>query len=194
MAAAGLEAPVGDLGVMIERTKASLGRLVSKPPMRDKLLSRPPFRFVHDAVTAVTDATGYLRGAFSGPELEPKSMERDEKLHFLTKLLDLLAKSLGKPLGVDPMKVAAGKEPEMTNYMLQVRPSRGDGQAIGWNAEPRGRPGNRATDDQRARAALPPNRPPPSRGGSLPETRVPKAPARGMRGGRGQRACCRGSA
>lgn len=149
MAAAGLEAPVGDLGVMIERTKATLGRLVSKPPMRDKLLGRPPFRFVHDAVTAVTDATGFLRGAFSGPELEPKSMERDEKLHYLTKLLDLLGKALGKPLGVDPMKVAAGKDPEMTNYMLQVRPSQARGAQRGG---PDARAGKLASEQRTTRS------------------------------------------
>lgn len=32
-------------------TQAILGKLISKPPLKDNLLQRPPFRFIHDIVT-----------------------------------------------------------------------------------------------------------------------------------------------
>jgi len=132
MAAAGLplEPAVGDLATMCERTKATLGSLITRPPMKDKLLSRPPFRFIHDAVTAVTAATGFLDGAFQGAELKPKEMERDEKHNYLTKLISLVERATRSSLGVDPVNVAAGKEPEMTNYLLQVSRPRENGR---WN-------------------------------------------------------------
>jgi len=38
---------------VIKRTQDSLGKIIKKPPMTDKLLSKPPFKFLHDTVTSV---------------------------------------------------------------------------------------------------------------------------------------------
>ena len=38
---------------VIKNTQNSLGKYVTKPPLSDKLLSRPPFRFLHDVISAV---------------------------------------------------------------------------------------------------------------------------------------------
>ena len=37
----------------IKNTQNSLGKIVKKPPLRDKELTRPPFRFLHDVISAV---------------------------------------------------------------------------------------------------------------------------------------------
>jgi TRAF3-interacting protein 1 len=37
----------------VKATMGSMGKLISKPPMTDKLLRKPPFRFLHDIFSEV---------------------------------------------------------------------------------------------------------------------------------------------
>ena len=39
---------------VIQRTKDTLGKVIKKPPLTDKLLSRPPFRYLHDIISEVS--------------------------------------------------------------------------------------------------------------------------------------------
>lgn len=40
--------------LVVQRTQQKLGKYIQKPQLTDKLLRRPPFRFLHDIVTSVS--------------------------------------------------------------------------------------------------------------------------------------------
>lgn len=39
----------------LQRTRDTLGKIIKKPALTDKLLSRPPFRYLHDIITEVVE-------------------------------------------------------------------------------------------------------------------------------------------
>ena len=55
----------------VKKTQESLGKYVKKPPLTDKLLNKPPFRFLHDVISAVIRETGFFHGLYN--EVENKS-------------------------------------------------------------------------------------------------------------------------
>jgi len=96
-------------------------QLFSKPKMSEKLLTKPPFRYLHDIFTATCAATGYGQGLFSGEELEGKSItDKEAKINWLVKLISLTELVVGEELDVKPTKIVAGHEPEKTNAFLQA--------------------------------------------------------------------------
>ena len=89
--------------------------------MTEKLLTKPPFRYWHDIFTALNGATGYGTGLYQGVELESKQItEKDAKINFLVKMIQLTELVLQQELDVKPSKIVAGHEPEKTNAFLQA--------------------------------------------------------------------------
>lgn len=77
---------------IIKKTQQVLGKYVKKPPLTEKLLSKPPFRFLHDVIVAVIKNTGFLNEIFNKNELIADNVkERDAKLAFLNKLIDAVS-------------------------------------------------------------------------------------------------------
>uniref|UniRef100_A0A8D0LC56 TRAF3-interacting protein 1 N-terminal domain-containing protein n=1 Tax=Sphenodon punctatus TaxID=8508 RepID=A0A8D0LC56_SPHPU len=40
-------------GSVVRRTQEALGRVIRKPPLTERLLSKPPFRYLHDVIAEV---------------------------------------------------------------------------------------------------------------------------------------------
>eukprot|EP01035_Chromulina_nebulosa_P010088 gene10088-13585_t len=110
---------MADLESLMNVTKVKIGELISKPKMSDKLLSKPPFRFLHDTVTAITTTTGFGEGLYSDSELDSAAItEKQAKLNYLDKIFRLVGICKGATLDVKSSKVVSGLEPEFTNMFL----------------------------------------------------------------------------
>ena len=73
---------------LIKRTQEELGRYVKKPPLTEKLLSKPPFRFLHDVITSVMKSNpGVLEGLYTDEEMLSENVkDRDGKIRYLEKV------------------------------------------------------------------------------------------------------------
>eukprot|EP01038_Epipyxis_sp_PR26KG_P008130 gene8130-11008_t len=108
-----------NLESLMNEVKSKIGELIQKPKMSDKLLSKPPFRFLHDTITAISSATGFGEGLYNEVELDSAAMtDKQAKLAYLDKIFNLIGICKGKQLEVKAVKVVSGLEPENTNLFL----------------------------------------------------------------------------
>ncbi|XP_021254600.1 TRAF3-interacting protein 1 isoform X5 [Numida meleagris] len=106
---------------VVRRTQECLGQVIRKPPLTDRLLSKPPFRYLHDVITEVIRVTGFMKGLYTDFELKSDNVkDKDAKISFLQKAIDAVVMVTGEPLSVKPARVVAGHEPEKTNEFLQA--------------------------------------------------------------------------
>jgi TRAF3-interacting protein 1 len=57
---------------IIKKTQEALGPIIKKPPLTEKHLSKPPFRYLHDMLMEINRSTGFFKGLYSGKELDGK--------------------------------------------------------------------------------------------------------------------------
>ncbi|CAG5110540.1 Oidioi.mRNA.OKI2018_I69.chr2.g4931.t1.cds [Oikopleura dioica] len=110
-----------DMGAdFVEKTQQVLGKIIQKPALTEKLLSRPPFRFLHDIITNLMKKTGFFTGLFPKELLDGKAItDKNDKLKFLQLVIDCISFVSGKNVDVKAAKIVAGQEAEQTNKLLQ---------------------------------------------------------------------------
>lgn len=76
-----------DLDTLVATAKTMISEIIQKPKMTEKLLSKPPFRFIHDTISALNAQLGFIEGLYSGPELDSAAItEKQAKLDYLDKI------------------------------------------------------------------------------------------------------------
>ncbi|KAG5505814.1 hypothetical protein JKF63_05150 [Porcisia hertigi] len=105
---------------VIEKTRVELGAVIQAPKLTDKLLSRPPFRYIHDIVVSFMKATGFPDGLFSADQLDSsKISDKKAKVQFLEQLIAAVEAATGAPVSARPSKIVAGEEADKTNELFQ---------------------------------------------------------------------------
>ncbi|XP_059199647.1 TRAF3-interacting protein 1 isoform X2 [Centropristis striata] len=108
-------------GAVVKKTQDTLGKVIKKPPLTEKLLSKPPFRYLHDIFSEVIRTTGFMKGLYVENEMKSDNVkDKDSKIAFLQKAIDVVMLVSGEPLGAKPARIVAGHEPEKTNELLQA--------------------------------------------------------------------------
>ncbi|XP_042636915.1 TRAF3-interacting protein 1 [Orycteropus afer afer] len=106
---------------VVRRTQDALGKVIRRPPLTEKLLSKPPFRYLHDVITEVIRTTGFMKGLYTDTEMKSDNVkEKDAKISFLQKAIDVVVMVSGESLSAKPARIVAGHEPERTNELLQM--------------------------------------------------------------------------
>ncbi|TMW67059.1 hypothetical protein Poli38472_012175 [Pythium oligandrum] len=122
------------LEALIPKTQELLQPLIAKPKLADKLLAKPPFRFLHDIFTALTQGTGFGKGLFNDFELDSANIkEKNQKIAYLDKMIVCVGACLGKEVDVRAAKIVAGLEPENTNRFLQDLATSASNTSLDWN-------------------------------------------------------------
>jgi len=76
---------------MIESVIVKIGNVIDKPKMTEKLLSKPPFRFLHDTISAIIKSTNFGDGLYSTKENDSSNVtEKQSKLDYLDKIISLI--------------------------------------------------------------------------------------------------------
>ncbi|TPX48258.1 hypothetical protein SeMB42_g00689 [Synchytrium endobioticum] len=104
-----------------KKTADILGRFIKKTPLTNKLLAKPPFRYLHDLVTESIATTGWAKGLFDENESNSANVtEKDAKVAYLQKIIDTVSLSTGVQVKANPTKIVSGLEPDETNAFLQL--------------------------------------------------------------------------
>ena len=139
-------------------TQQQLQPLIEHPTLTDKLLKKPPFRFIHDIVFNLQKQHHCFGEAFTAADLDHTTIDgKEAKLAFLEKLISIVSTSLARPIDVNPKKIAAGGEPEKTNHLLREMAALANAAISAGSGAPPPPPG--ATNS--APPPPPPNAPPP---------------------------------
>jgi len=105
----------------VELTQSLLGSVIQKPKLAEKLLSKPPFRFLYDIVMEVRRVTNFAAGLFTPAEEDVANIvEKPAKIQFLEKIIRLVGVQLNTIVEARPAKIVAGLDAQLTNVFLQL--------------------------------------------------------------------------
>ncbi|KAI8915056.1 microtubule-binding protein MIP-T3-domain-containing protein [Entophlyctis helioformis] len=106
---------------LTKKTIDILGRIIKKPPLTQKLLAKPPFRYLHDIFSELVRTCPFAVGLYTEAEMNSENVkEKEAKVAYLLKMIDCVGIATGLEIRANPLKIVAGLEPEETNALLQL--------------------------------------------------------------------------
>lgn len=98
------------------------GSLLEKPKMSEKLLKKPPPKYIYDIIMNTMKKTGFPKGLFTEEEENPKYFESDphHKLDILQKVIDITKIVMEENFDIKCTNILKGEQPDKTNYFLQL--------------------------------------------------------------------------
>ena len=96
--------------------------LIQKPIMTEKLIKRPPPKYIFDIIKSTMKVTGFPKGLFTDLELDSRYFASDphHKLYFLKKAVDITRLVMKENFEIKCSNILKGTETEQTNYFLQM--------------------------------------------------------------------------
>ena len=104
----------------VEATQTLLNPIITRPKLTEKLLSKPPFRFLHDLIMEVIRATSFAEDLYTESEKDAANItEKQGKIDFLEKMLRYVEQRLNVKLEVRSARIVSGLDADLTNIFLQ---------------------------------------------------------------------------
>lgn len=95
--------------------------LIEKPKMTEKLLQKPPFKYLFDIIAETTKKTGFANGLYSGQELNAEfHSDKDKKIVYLQKIIKVVELMSGAAVEAKPQRIVAGLDPEVQSPRLST--------------------------------------------------------------------------
>ena len=108
------------LAAASEEVRRVLQPMFSRPKLRSRLLSKPPFRFIHDVVVAIIDSTEFPASFFTDEELDSSYYKdnKQAKLAFLDKIIAVVNAYQKSHVEAESRNIVAGVQPAATLSFL----------------------------------------------------------------------------
>jgi len=105
----------------VELTQSLLGGVIQKPKLAEKLLNKPPFRFLYDIIMEVRRVTNFAAGLYTPAEDDVAQIaDKSAKIQYLEKIIRLVGVQLNTIVEARPAKIVAGLDAQLTNVFLQL--------------------------------------------------------------------------
>jgi TRAF3-interacting protein 1 len=103
-------------------TGKMFGSLIEKHKMTEKLLKKPPPKYIYDIILNTMKKTGFPKGLFTAEEEDHKYFEADahHKLDILQKAIDITKIVMNENFEIKCTNILKGEQPDKTNYFLQL--------------------------------------------------------------------------
>ena len=103
-------------------TGKMFGSLIEKPKMTEKLLKKPPPKYIYDIILNTMKKTNFPKGLLSDQEMDHKYFEADphHKLAILQKVVDITKIVVNENFEIKCTNILKGEQPDKTNYFLQM--------------------------------------------------------------------------